>query len=344
MFSLCPAEDAHSIQHLLLIQTITPSKTALMRRAHSSMESASCDASTIDNRHKPYRVRNETWRLGDVLANRGIHGPTFIALDKGPIRREMCTIWFFPNGRYTRLGDSTMHHLDNKEIVSAATMDGGSAQGFEFLSLEIPRDLLSFEKLREGVFRSLSAHRGDGQVLVELLRSVFVSLASELADRNEVSNNVNAVFAFAAIGSNGLEESDRALLRAARRRAMQRFLDMHSHNADVSAEELSAEFNVSRSEVFRLLELEGGVAKAVARRRINRAAQSLIDSRPERGTVARIAEAAGYREQSHFSRAFRQHLGFSPSEIIGAAAPSDSSGTESIPNSLLSNQLSKMYS
>lgn len=303
-----------------------------------------CELRRLGASNELYHARNETWRVGDFVATRGTHGPSFIALDRGALRKDMCTLWFFASGRYTHIGETTMHRLDNRRVISSASMDGASVEGFDFLSLEAPRDLPGLERLRDGAFRSLNTDCGDGLVLINLLRSVFDTLsAGAIEGIKALEAQIADAFAIAAKGSDVLQDRDYAVVRAARLQAMHQFLEARLHDTNVSAEELSAEFNISRSQVFRLFEPEGGVASALTKRRMNRAAQTLAQAKPERGIVAKVAEANGYREQSHFNRAFRRHFGFRPSDILGAARPHSASVGENDQTSGSPNRLAKMY-
>lgn len=81
---------------------------------------------------------------------------------------------------------------------------------------------------------------------------------------------------------------------------------------------LSAAAGMSRSQLYRLFEPLGGVARHIQRERLAVARRRLADP-AEREGIARIAEAAGFFEPSTFSRAFRQEYGVSPREFRAAA-------------------------
>lgn len=81
---------------------------------------------------------------------------------------------------------------------------------------------------------------------------------------------------------------------------------------------LCAQAGMSRSQLYRLLEPSGGVARHIQLERL-RAAYRLLADPAERRGIARVAEAVGFFEPSTFSRAFRQEYGCSPRDVRMAA-------------------------
>lgn len=78
------------------------------------------------------------------------------------------------------------------------------------------------------------------------------------------------------------------------------------------------EVGISRSQLYRLLESEGGVMRFVQRMRL-RAAQAALSDPTDHRSVAAIGEAHGFHDPSSFSRAFRREFGAAPMELRTAA-------------------------
>jgi len=70
----------------------------------------------------------------------------------------------------------------------------------------------------------------------------------------------------------------------------------------------------SRSQLYRLLEPEGGVARYIRRQRLLAAYAMLADPAVDK-LIAQIAEEFCFADSSGFSRAFRQEFGISPTDL-----------------------------
>lgn len=74
------------------------------------------------------------------------------------------------------------------------------------------------------------------------------------------------------------------------------------------------EVGMSRSQLYRLLEPEGGVAHFIQRQRLQES-YALLQDRDNTQTVAEIAEALCFSDASSFSRAFRRTFGLCPRDV-----------------------------
>lgn len=75
---------------------------------------------------------------------------------------------------------------------------------------------------------------------------------------------------------------------------------------------------MSRSQLYRLLEGEGGVARYIQKLRLEASHAALSDMHEDR-SIAEVAEACGFHDPSAFSRAFRREFSASPSDVRAAA-------------------------
>jgi AraC-like DNA-binding protein len=80
---------------------------------------------------------------------------------------------------------------------------------------------------------------------------------------------------------------------------------------------LCRHIGTSRSQLYRLLEAEGGVARYIQRQRLLAAYAILSDPGNDR-SIATIAEEFCFADASGFSRAFRQEFDMSPSDLRAA--------------------------
>ena len=109
----------------------------------------------------------------------------------------------------------------------------------------------------------------------------------------------------------------------------------HLRSPTLGPDMLCREVGTSRSQLYRLLESESGVARYIQRQRLSEGHAALCDvSNTKR--IATIAEELCFADASGFSRAFRQEFGMSPGEVRAAslaglapaATPKDRIGPE----------------
>lgn len=98
------------------------------------------------------------------------------------------------------------------------------------------------------------------------------------------------------------------------RRAIRR----HLHSSTLGPELICQEAATSRSQLYRLLEGEGGVGHYIQKQRLSEAFAMLCDS-PATTTISAIAEMLCFADSSSFARAFRREFGVSPSDVRDAA-------------------------
>ena len=101
-----------------------------------------------------------------------------------------------------------------------------------------------------------------------------------------------------------------------RRAVMQRFVIESIADLSLNVETLCRKFGVSRATVFRDFE-PGGLQHFMMLHRLDRALNDIASGPSIRGRIAMIAEKWGFSSPAHFSRAFRENFGFSPSDAVG---------------------------
>jgi len=94
------------------------------------------------------------------------------------------------------------------------------------------------------------------------------------------------------------------------------FIEQHLADETLGTDTVCAHLRISRSTLYRVFAGLGGVADYIRERRLSRVHRILSGSH-DRLNMARLAEAHGFKSASHFSRAFRQEFGYSPSEAAG---------------------------
>lgn len=103
---------------------------------------------------------------------------------------------------------------------------------------------------------------------------------------------------------------------SARRAVMQQFIIDNIHDLSLDVATLCEKFGVSRATVFRDFE-PGGIQHFMMTHRLDRALSDIAFGPAIRGRIALIANKWGFSSPAHFSRAFRENFGFSPSDAVG---------------------------
>ena len=96
------------------------------------------------------------------------------------------------------------------------------------------------------------------------------------------------------------------------------------HSPSLGPDKLCREAATSRSQLYRLLEGEGGVAHYIQRRRLSESFSILCD--PSNSfPIGKVAEMLCFADGSSFSRVFRREFGMSPRDVrsgaVGGAPP-----------------------
>ena len=99
---------------------------------------------------------------------------------------------------------------------------------------------------------------------------------------------------------------------------VRRAVRKHLRSPSLGPDKLCREAATSRSQLYRLLEGEGGVAYYIQRRRLSESFAILCDV-SNNFPIRVIAETLCFGDASSFSRAFRREFGMSPSEVRAAS-------------------------
>lgn len=195
-----------------------------------------------------------------------------------------------------------------------------SGESIEWIGLYLPRD--ARPQLDGALSGTLNAALTGP--MAELLAGLLVGMTRQLpyastAEAEHLAAAVDALLAGAAAGAEPAAEGPAREVAAAGQLArLRRIIRDNLGSASLSPARLCRAAGVSRSQLYRLFEPFGGVARYIQQERLRFACRLLSDPEDRRG-IARIAEAAGIFDPSTFSRAFRQEFGCTPGEVRSGA-------------------------
>ncbi|MBV8187171.1 MAG: helix-turn-helix domain-containing protein [Alphaproteobacteria bacterium] len=95
---------------------------------------------------------------------------------------------------------------------------------------------------------------------------------------------------------------------------VRRVVSQNLRSPSLGVTQLCREAATSRSQLYRLLEGEGGVAKYIQRRRLEESFSMLCDASCNLA-IAKLADLLCFCDSSTFSRAFRQEFGMTPGDV-----------------------------
>jgi AraC-like DNA-binding protein len=187
------------------------------------------------------------------------------------------------------------------------------------LQLYLPRD--SFPEIGPTLDRAVGSMQDTplGRLLGDymlLLEHELSNLSLEDAGRleNTVDGMLRACLAPSADRAALAERQINLTLMERVRQAVGR----HLRSPSLGPDKLCREAATSRSQLYRLLEGEGGVAHYIQRRRLSESFAILCDT-SNNISIGAIAEILCFADASSFSRAFRREFGMTPSDVRGAS-------------------------
>jgi AraC-like DNA-binding protein len=95
---------------------------------------------------------------------------------------------------------------------------------------------------------------------------------------------------------------------------VRRYIDRNLPSPDLGAEQVAAEFHLSRASLYRLFEPAGGVARYIRKARLSRAFQEIAAPELSNRRIGHIAASVGFRNVSAFSRMFHEAYGVTPAD------------------------------
>lgn len=274
----------------------------------------------VDDPRQGFSATSETWDLGGFGLTR-VRAPKLRALRTANlVRRNPVDHWGVAFGYQRTLVEGRQGALDVPENTPYVASFGrplvSEREADERLQLYLPRD--GFPEL-SAVFEAAEGRPIGGQM--GQLLSEFIALMARTAsalsgtDPEELQTAVRGMLLACVAPSADHSAIAEAPLAATRKELVRRLVGLHLNNPVLGPDFLCREAGMSRSQLYRLFESEGGVAHYIQRRRLRRCFNELSRNAEGR-SVAAIAEELGFPEPSSFSRSFRREFGLAPRDVM----------------------------
>lgn len=110
-----------------------------------------------------------------------------------------------------------------------------------------------------------------------------------------------------------------SVLERTMRERLQRHIAANLDSPGLTIPAMCGLFRISRTQLYRLFEPQGGVANYIQEQRLLRAHAELCSPRHDRRRIYEIAFGLGFTSEAHFSRVFRARFGLSPTDARARA-------------------------
>jgi AraC-like DNA-binding protein len=204
------------------------------------------------------------------------------------------------------------------DLSQPADMQNDAGQSIQVF---IPRDAL--DELLPGplALHAASPQGATAGLVADLMRSLVGRLPTmTIAEGNDAAKATMQLIAASVAPTPRTLERARPALEASLLRQACRYIELHLEDPALGPLSICNALRISRASLYRLFESYGGVATHVMERRLHRIHET-ISHREQRRPLARIAEEHGFKSAAHFSRAFRQQFGYTPSEVRASGNP-----------------------
>ena len=286
------------------------------------------------SRPESYEAEATTWSFGRLALTKAETPGGAYSRTAECLRRDGLDHWCFSMA----LQGSRVHRTRDQisMMQPGQIMLDSLAQPFEvsrtrsaWLFLYLPRDLLpETSGLAQGC-RMLNTP--EGRLLGEHLRLLAAELPRMSATESErMAEATQAMIALAIAPGSSAEAATTGPVAAAQIMRLRALIRANLGSATFGPARLCRIAGISRSQLYRLFEIHGGVALFIQRERLAAARRALSNPADLR-SIADIAESVGLFDPSSFSRMFRRSYGVSPRELRLATFAGAHSGSHQAP-------------
>jgi AraC-like DNA-binding protein len=271
-----------------------------------------------------FQAEVHVWKLGDLAMSRTFVPPVRVARTKTKLKRDPIDHWVIS---YCVRG-THFTHTAGTAVEVPAKVPFLSSLGQESLHERTHIDRVSFLMARDA-FRDIAPlldgacgsllDASLGHVLGDFMLALERHLPAVTEDDfPRLTNAVGAMVAAAAAPSVERTSLAKPLIDLGRKERVRQAVRRHLRTPTLEPKTLARLVGVSRSNLYRLFEDTGGVARYIQRERLLEAHAILSD--PEKvQSISRIAEDLCFADVSNFSRIFKREFGCTPTEARYAA-------------------------
>jgi AraC-like DNA-binding protein len=264
------------------------------------------------------------WQLGGLAMSRTSAPPVTVTRTKGHLRHDPVDHWII--SYCTRGAHSAITAGASLEVPAKVPLLWSLGQQFlherthvDRVHIYMPRD--AFRDIAPLLDAALGSTLDTalGHLLGDYLIALERCLPSlTAADLPRLSTAVGTMVAAAVAPSVERVSVARGQIDLGRKERVRQAVRRHLRTPTLTPATLSRVVGMSRSNLYRLFEDTGGVARYIQRERLLEAHAALSDPANTK-PITVIAEDLCFADASSFSRTFKREFGHSPSEVRAAA-------------------------
>jgi AraC-like DNA-binding protein len=283
-------------------------------------------------RPESYEAEAMTWSFGRLALTKAETPGGAYSRTAESLRRDGLDHWCFSmatqGSRVHRTRDQISMMRPGEIMLDSL------AQPFEvarthsaWLFLYLPRDLLPEASGLSNGCRMLNTP--EGRLLGEHLRLLAAELPNmNAAEAERMAEATQAMIALAVAPGTRAEEATSGPVAAAQIMRLRALIRANLGSAMFGPARLCRLAGISRSQLYRLFEVHGGVALCIQRERLAAAHRALSNPADLR-SICDIADSVGLFDPSSFSRMFRRSFGVSPRDLrLATSAGAHAAGSQ----------------
>ncbi len=263
-----------------------------------------------------FSARSLAWDLGPLALTHTTMPALDFRRDAIRLRADAVDHWLLVAPRRGSMRSEAGHRAGAGlcYVRSMHRVSAGSTTDFDAVALVVPRDFCPAGARGLDALHERHVASQLGGLLADYMHSLERQLPRLSAEHLPavVAATRAMLIACTAPGPDALAEAMPAL-RATQLERAKRFIRQNLLSPRLGVRELCRHLGMSRTALYRLFEPLGGVVHYIRAARLQDAHRALSSGTDMR-SIYEIAAERGFLEPSEFSRAFKRHFGYSPSE------------------------------
>lgn len=221
-------------------------------------------------------------------------------------------IFMYQRGHHAKLqaGDMLVYDARYPYIL-------GGSPSFDLIHVDIPADIFRARLARADLGKpfQISAANGTNRLYHRTLSKLLLGLIDGQPAGADIDHQVCDLLGATMGRATG--EAGLSVLSTTHLLAAKAYVEEHLDEEGLRANDIAQAVGVSERHLRRLFAAQGvSLADYLLGRRLDRARLALQDPQQRSATVAETAYRFGFSSHAHFSRAFKQHFGLTPSELL----------------------------